>query len=68
MQATLRGLGVRAFPALVYPHKADMAAWLSEWARAFAARTPGCVPSGTFYPEPGVAAYVDAALAAGTRR
>jgi uncharacterized protein len=65
--ATLRALGVRSFPALVYPHKADMAAWLSEWARAFAARTPGCVPSGTFYPEPGVAAYVDAALAAGTR-
>src|SRR5437762_9006937 len=52
--AALGALGVRAFPALVYPHKPGMAAWLSEWARGFAARTPGCVPSGTFYPEPDV--------------
>lgn len=65
--ATLDALGVRAFPALVYPHKPGMAAWLSEWARDFAARTPGCVPSGTFYPEPGAAAYVKEALEAGTR-
>jgi predicted TIM-barrel fold metal-dependent hydrolase len=33
----------------------------------FAARTPGCVPSGTFYPEPDAATYVAAALEAGTR-
>ena len=65
--ATLEALGVRAYPALVYPHKPDMAAWLSEWARGFAARTPGCVPTGTFYPEPEVASYVGAALEAGTR-
>jgi uncharacterized protein len=65
--ATLEALGVRAFPALVYPHKPDMAAWLSAWARGFAARTPGCVPTGTFYPEPEVASYVAAALEAGTR-
>jgi hypothetical protein len=65
--ATLGALGVRAFPALVYPHKPGMAAGLSEWARAFAERTPGCVPTGTFYPEPGAAAYVAAALEAGTR-
>ncbi|MFC0624552.1 amidohydrolase family protein [Kribbella deserti] len=64
---TLERLGVRAFPALVYPHKPDMAAWLNEWARAFAAETPGCVASGTFFPEPGAAAYVEEALDRGTR-
>ena len=64
---TLQTLGVRAFPALVYPHKPDMAAWLNSWARDFAASTPGCVPSGTFFPEPGAAAYVREALELGTR-
>ncbi|MFK4084193.1 amidohydrolase family protein [Kribbella sp. NPDC020789] len=64
---TLDLLGVRAFPALVYPHKPDMAAWLNTWARDFAATTPGCVPSGTFYPEPSASAYVREALDAGTR-
>lgn len=63
----LRGFGVRAFPALVYPHKPDMAAWLNGWARDFAARTPDCVPTATFYPEPSAPAYVDEALAAGAR-
>jgi uncharacterized protein len=65
--AQLRALGVWAFPALVYPHKPGMAQWLSEWARGFAAETPGCVPTGTFYPEPGATAYVRAALETGTR-
>ena len=65
--AQLRALGVLAFPALVYPHKPGMARWLSEWAREFAAETPGCVPTGTFYPEPDATAYVHAALEAGTR-
>jgi predicted TIM-barrel fold metal-dependent hydrolase len=64
---TLQDLGVRRFPALVYPHKPDMAAWLNNWARDFAAQTPGCVPSGTFYPEPGAAQYVREALEQGTR-
>ncbi|MGC4940307.1 amidohydrolase family protein [Kribbella sp. DT2] len=64
---TLQRLGVRRFPALVYPHKPDMAAWLNSWARDFAARTPGCVASGTFYPEPGAASYVKEALELGTR-
>ena len=63
----LRGFGVRAFPSLVYPHKPDMAAWLNDWARDFAARTPGCVPTATFYPEPSASAYVGEALAAGAR-
>ncbi|GAB3837843.1 amidohydrolase family protein [Kribbella italica] len=64
---TLQRLGVRRFSALVYPHKPDMAAWLNSWARDFAARTPGCVASGTFYPEPGAASYVKEALELGTR-
>jgi hypothetical protein len=65
--AQLRALGVVAFPALVYPHKPGMAQWLSEWARDFAAATPGCVPTGTFYPEPDATDYVRAALEADTR-
>jgi hypothetical protein len=65
--AQLRALGVVAFPALVYPHKPGMAQWLSEWARDFAAATPDCVPTGTFYPEPDATDYVRAALEAGTR-
>ncbi len=65
--ATLRALGVRIFPALVYPHRPDMAESLNVWAREFAAATPGCVPSGTFYPEPSAAHYVRTALEAGTR-
>ncbi len=62
----LAELGVRAFTALVYPHKPGMADWLSQWARQFAAATPGCVPTGTFFPEPGAERYVAEALAAGT--
>jgi hypothetical protein len=65
--ATLERLGVRSFPALLYPHKPDMAESLCEWARGFAAQTPGCWPSGTFYPEPSAARYVREALEAGTR-
>jgi len=64
---TLDSLGVRAFPALVYPHKPGMAASLNEWARDFAAATPGCVPSGTFFPEPEAGSYVREALELGTR-
>jgi hypothetical protein len=58
---------VRTFTALVYPHKPGMAQWLSEWAREFAARTPDCLSTGTFFPEPGAAGYVRDALDAGTR-
>jgi uncharacterized protein len=65
--ATLAEFGVRAFPALLYPHRPDMAESLNVWAREFAARTPGCVPTGTFYPEPSAPEYVRAALDAGTR-
>lgn len=63
----LRRLGVRAFPALLYPHKPGMAEGLSAWAREFAARTPAAVSTGAFFPEPSAPAYVAEALTAGTR-
>ncbi|MEV4138079.1 amidohydrolase family protein [Dactylosporangium sp. NPDC049742] len=63
----LREMGVRHFTALAYAHRPDMAADLNAWTLGFAARTPGCVPSATFYPEPGAAGIVDAALDGGAR-
>ena len=60
--AHLDRLGVRAYPALSYAHRPGMAADLTGWAVDFAARTPGCLPSGTFYPEPGVLRYMDGQL------
>jgi predicted TIM-barrel fold metal-dependent hydrolase len=63
----LRSMGVRAFPALVYPHKPNMAEWLNDWARPFAREHPDVIPTATFFPEPGVAAYVEHALAEGAQ-
>ena len=63
----LRDFGVRAFPSLVYPHRPGMAQWLNAWAADFADRTPDCLRTATFFPEPGVASYVGAALDAGAR-
>ena len=65
--AHLRAMGVRTFPSLVYPHKPDMAAWLNEWARKFAAAHDDVIPTATFFPEPGVSSYVDEALRNGAR-
>ena len=65
--ALLRGFGVRAFPALAYPHKPGMAAFLNDWTLDLAAATPDCVPSATFFPEPGAGDYVRAALDRGAR-
>lgn len=65
--AVLRGFGVRAVPALTYPHKPGMARWLNKWNADFAARVPDAVHCGTLYPEPDVADYVGEALAAGAR-
>ncbi len=65
--AHLRSLGVRAFSALSYPHRLDMAEWLNAWAAGFADATPGCLRSATFFPEPGADRYVAAAVEAGTR-
>jgi uncharacterized protein len=63
--ATLRALGVRRFSALPYAHKPDMAEFLNGWAFDFADRTPGCLRSATFYPEPGAAGYVAKRIEAG---
>jgi len=63
----LREFGVRAFTAMLYPHKPGMAAWLNAWAADFAARTPDCLHTATFYPEQGAQEYVEAALGRGAR-
>ncbi|MFD4404529.1 amidohydrolase family protein [Nocardia sp. NPDC058499] len=63
----LRRFGVRAFTALVYPHRPDMAAWLNDWTAKFAAEVPECLHTATFYPEPAAAEYVTAALEQGTQ-
>jgi hypothetical protein len=63
--ATLRELGVIAHTALLYPHKPGMAVWLNEWGLDFGARVETCVPTGTFFPEPGAAAYVHNAVERG---
>jgi len=63
----LRTMGVRAFTALAYAHRPDMAAGLNAWTLDFAAHTPGCIPTATFFPEPGVNRYTRAALDAGAR-
>jgi hypothetical protein len=65
--AVLRGFGVRAFTSMIYPHKPGMAVWLNGWAAGFAARTPDCLRTATFFPEGGAAAYVRAELAGGAR-
>ena len=63
----LRDFGVEAFTSLVYPHKPDMAEWLNAWSAQFAAATPDCIQTATFYPEPAAAAYVRRAISDGAR-
>jgi uncharacterized protein len=63
----LRAMGVRMFGALAYAHRPAMAEDLNDWTLAFARATPGCIPSATFYPEPGVLGYVTRAVEAGAR-
>nr|WP_189933101.1 amidohydrolase family protein [Streptomyces sulfonofaciens] len=63
----LRGFGVRAFTSLLYPHRPGMARWLNDWAADFAARTPDCLHTATFFAEPEAAADVRRALAQGAR-
>ncbi|MFJ1702044.1 amidohydrolase family protein [Kitasatospora sp. NPDC088346] len=64
---TLREFGVRAFTSMLYPHKPEMAAWLNGWAAGFADRTPDCLHTATFFPEPGAGRYAAAALERGAR-
>ncbi len=63
----LRGFGVRRFTSMIYPHKPEMAAWLNQWSAEFAAQTPDCLRTSTFYPEESAAAYVAEAIESGTR-
>ncbi|MBM9506004.1 amidohydrolase family protein [Actinacidiphila acididurans] len=63
----LRGFGVRAFTSMLYPHKPGMARWLNDWAADFAARTPDCLHTATFFAEPGAADDVRRALDQGAR-
>lgn len=65
--ALLREFGVLAFTSMLYPHKAGMAAWLNDWAAAFARRTPDCLHTATLFPEPGAPGYVRDALDRGAR-
>ncbi|MFF5447360.1 amidohydrolase family protein [Streptomyces sp. NPDC012888] len=65
--ALLRAFGVRAFTSMLYPHKPAMAAWLNSWAADFAARTPDCLHTATFFPEVGAARYVRRAVDGGAR-
>jgi predicted TIM-barrel fold metal-dependent hydrolase len=63
----VRGFGLKAIPALAYPHKPGMAQWLNDWSAAFAHRVPDVLHCATFYPEPGVGGYVSEAVAQGAR-
>lgn len=65
--ALLREFGVRTFTAMLYPHKPAMAAWLNSWAADFAARTPECLHTATFFPEDGAREYVERAVRQGAR-
>ncbi|MBO1336672.1 amidohydrolase family protein [Streptomyces sp. VRA16 Mangrove soil] len=65
--ARMREFGVLAFTSMLYPHKAGMAEWLNGWAADFARRTPGCLRTATFFPEPGAEAYVRRAVEDGAR-
>ncbi|GAB2628370.1 amidohydrolase family protein [Streptomyces capparidis] len=65
--AVLRGFGVRAFTAMLYPHKPGMARSLNDWAADFAARTPGCLHTATFHAEPSAPGDVRRALEQGAR-
>jgi hypothetical protein len=63
----LRGFGVRAFTSMLYPHKPDMARGLNDWAAEFAARTPDCLHTATFFAEPSAARDVRRAVDQGAR-
>jgi predicted TIM-barrel fold metal-dependent hydrolase len=65
--AHLRAMNVQLFSALAYAHRPDMAADLNAWTMEFAKNTAGCLPSATFYPEPGAAGYVSDVLRDGAR-
>jgi uncharacterized protein len=63
----LRAFGVRTFTSMLYPHKPGMARSLNDWAAEFAARTPDCLHTATFYAEPDAPDDVRRALEQGAR-
>jgi len=63
----LRGFGVRAFTSMLYPHKPGMARSLNDWSASFAARTPDCLHTATFFAEPSAAADARRAIGQGAR-
>jgi uncharacterized protein len=65
--AALRAFGVGTFTAMLYPHKPGMARSLNDWAAEFAARTPDCLHTATFFAEPSAADDVRQALEQGAR-
>lgn len=65
--ATLRHLGVVAHPALAYAHQPGVAAWCNQHTLALAEAHEQVLPTFTFFPEDGVEAEVDAAIARGGR-
>lgn len=65
--AKLAEFGVEAFTSLLYPHKPGMARSLNEWAAEFAATTPGCLQTATFFAEPSAACDVRDAITGGAR-
>jgi hypothetical protein len=65
--AALRSFGVSVFTAMLYPHKPGMARSLNDWGADFAARTPGCLQTATFFAEPSAPADVRRALGQGAR-
>lgn len=58
----LTGIGLRKIPALTYPHKPGMGAWLNQWNAEFAREHPEALHCGTFYPELEAEGYVAEAL------
>jgi predicted TIM-barrel fold metal-dependent hydrolase len=52
---------------MLYPHKPEMARSLNDWAADFAARTPDCLHTATFFAEPSAAGDVRRALDQGAR-
>jgi len=52
---------------MLYPHKPGMARWLNDWAAEFAARTPDCLHTATFFAEPSAVDDVRRALDQGAR-
>lgn len=54
----LRAMGVKKFSSMSYAHKPGIAAYMNDWTRGFAERTPDTLWSATFYPEPEAASYV----------